>query len=56
MKLTKEEELMLLRNLSQIEGYLYSIKDSSGVLDLVDVPIELLMNKLDPKNEIPWDE
>ena len=44
--LTKEEAMAILRSLNQIEGYLYSIKDNSKAIDILDYPVEILSNKI----------
>ena len=44
--LTRKEVMALLKSLNQIEGYLYSIKDNSKVIDILDYPVKLLSSKI----------
>jgi hypothetical protein len=46
IELTKEEALSILKVLSMVEGYLFSVPNASHVIDIVDYPVELLSKKL----------
>ena len=44
--LTRAEVLKLLRDLSMVEGFLFSVKDSSAVLEEIQDSINLLIREL----------
>ena len=44
--LTRAEVLKLLRDLSIVEGFLFSVKDSSTVLKEIQESIDLLIREL----------
>ncbi len=43
---TKEETVALLKAFSNIEGFLFSIKESSYTFDMIEYPIKLLTERL----------
>jgi hypothetical protein len=46
MQLTIEEVLSLLRLLSQIEGFLFSVPNSKIMADQLEAPVNMLIEKL----------
>lgn len=46
IELTKEDALDILKALSMIEGYLFSVQNASPIIDIVEYPVELLSKKL----------
>jgi hypothetical protein len=43
---TKEEVLSLLKAFSNIEGFLFSVKDSDCAFEMIEYPIKLLTERL----------
>lgn len=46
VELTREEALEILKRLSQFEGYLFGIQNSTYIAEQLEYPVELLSNKL----------
>lgn len=46
IKLTRDEALSILMDMSRLEGYLYSINDSGVILSTCGDSIELLREKI----------
>jgi hypothetical protein len=49
--LTRDEALTILKQTSMVEGFLFSVKDSSIVIDLMDYTVNLLTVKLGGESE-----
>jgi len=43
---TKEEVVSLLKAFSNIEGFLFSVKDSNYAFEIIEYPIKLLTERL----------
>ena len=46
IELTRDEALTILKQISMVEGFLFSVKDSGVVIDMLDYTINLLTVKL----------
>lgn len=46
IELTKDEALAILKELSLLEGYLFSVQNSGDVIESMDYSIDLLTEKL----------
>lgn len=46
IELTREEALTILKNLSIVEGFLWSVKESGSVMEIADYSVDLLTRKL----------
>ncbi len=46
IELTREEALVMLKALSQIDGYLLGVEGSYGVAEILEMPCDLLIKKL----------
>ena len=44
--ITREEALTILKNLSIVEGFLWSVKDAGTVIEIMDYSVDLLTKKL----------
>lgn len=46
IELTKEEILMVIKTLSMIEGFLFTVKESSAMFDSIQPSIDMLTGKV----------